>query len=207
MVEIINLGKIDYKKALDKQLKLVESLKSGTTTNEYIIICSHQPIVTLGKKSNQNDINGWSGETINVSRGGRATYHGPAQVVVYPIINIKNRGQDIGGYLRKLEESVVATLNDYGIKSKGDSNRTGVWTKNLKIASIGVAISKWITYHGLAFNLSHDTKAFKGINPCGFESNLMTDLETLLGHQPCRDTFENKLCSNLTNLLSIESWH
>lgn len=206
MIDIINLGKINYKDALEKQINLVESLVKNSESKESIIICSHSPVVTLGRKSLPEDLQGWNGETHEVSRGGRVTYHGPGQTIVYPILNLKKRNQDLGGYIRKLEKVIVDTLKTYSVESRGDINNTGVWVKSQKIASIGIAVKRWITYHGLAFNLFKDPTAFQGINPCGFTSETMTSLEEVLKRKPSRSEFEKRLTSFLTNELNHLNW-
>jgi lipoate-protein ligase B len=200
-MKVINLGLIDYKKALDIQLKTLDSVIKGEQ-EDCLIICHHPSVVTLGRKSTQNDLIGWDGLVYEISRGGKATYHGPGQVVVYPVINLEKRDNDIYKFLRGLEQAMVNTLTDFGIiDSKGDPDSTGVWINDRKIASIGIAIKRWVTYHGLAINIFHDDKAFKGINPCGLNVNVMTSLEEIKGHKVERFSFEEKLCSHLIELL------
>ena len=196
-------GKITYAHALNKQLEAVERVIEGDE-DEQIIICHHPPIVTLGKKSTPEDICGWQGETASISRGGKATYHGPGQTVAYPIINLKKRGNDIYWYLRSLEEAIVLSLKEYGIEAKGDPNSTGVWVYDRKIASIGIAIKKWITYHGLAINLFKDINAFSGIKACGMDANVMISLEEitkLREEDKKREKFEKLLANHLVSLL------
>jgi len=200
-MEIIQLGERDYKEALDLQLSCVEDLMTNSNEQEKMIICSHPSVVTLGRKTQKEDIGLWSGQTYEISRGGRATYHGPGQVVVYPIINLKSRNNDIFKYVRHLEEAMVLTLEEYGITSEGDPDSTGVWVNGKKIASIGIAIKRWVTYHGLALNLYNDPMAFSGINPCGMSQDTMTSLEAVLGEKVDRAHFENQLIQNLKNLL------
>lgn len=200
-MKVKNLGLIDYKEALDVQLTHVQSVIEDDS-NEVILVCHHPSVVTLGKKSTPSDLIGWDGQVYEISRGGKATYHGPGQIVVYPIINLEKRGNDIYKFLRNLELAMVKTLENFGIEnSKGDPDSTGVWIDNKKIASIGIAIKRWVTYHGLAINIFHDDQAFKGINPCGLNVSVMTSLEELSGNKVERFAFENQLCSNLSELL------
>ena len=202
-MDIVNLGLIDYKDALDLQMKYLEDVLSEKK-NETLLICHHPSVVTLGKKSSPNDLVGWRGKVYEISRGGRATYHGPGQVVVYPIINLEKRNNDIYAYLRNLELAMVQTLEEFGIEnSQGDPESTGVWINESKIASIGIAIKRWVTYHGLAINIFYDEKAFKGINPCGLDLKVMTTLEEILGKKVERFTFETKLSEHLLKLLKI----
>ncbi len=200
----LNLGLIDYLEAYNIQKELVQKVKDQPQ-EETLIICSHPPVVTLGKKSTPKDLVGWQGPTYEIERGGQATYHGPGQVVIYPIINLKSRGQNIAGYLEAMEQSMIEVLGSYGMPATGNSERgkpdyTGVWLKLTpprKVASIGVAVSRWVTYHGLALNLYHDPRGFQGINPCGFTTDTMTDVETVLQKKLERSTFEDQLTSSL----------
>lgn len=205
-MELINLGEILYKDALDIQIDFVEKVRTGES-GEVILICSHPPVVTLGRKTRPSDLIDWKGAVYEVSRGGRATYHGPGQVVVYPILNLEKRGHDIYKYLRLLEKSIVKTLKDLGVDAIGDPDSTGVWCNGKKMASIGVALKRWVTYHGLAFNLESDPMAFQGINPCGMGHSTMISLENLLGEKIERSFFEKKLEQNLLNLLSVENFN
>lgn len=226
-------GLIDYQNALNKQLELVESLNQITTSDStpehpgFIIFCSHPAVVTIGRQTKPEDIFSWKGDIIEVSRGGRATYHGPSQLVVYPIINLKknraNRGpQEVRGYLRALEQAIVETLKEYGLTATGktpqklkdephESEETGVWIvsqktalQNMtsqKIASLGIAVKKWITYHGAAINLDYDPEAFQGLNPCGFRPSTMISLEQLLNRKVNRKEFSQILLKQLRRLL------
>ena len=217
----LDWGLIEYSKALDQQLELVEFLAQKTSeqnTNTshpgFIIFCSHPPIVTTGRQTKPEDVFAWTGDRLDISRGGRATYHGPSQVVVYPILNLKQerhgrQSQEIRGYLRALETALIETLKKYEIIATGktrqklsveqnESDETGVWVGTQKIASLGIAVKKWITYHGMAINLDHDPEAFKGINPCGFNSSVMTSVEQLLNRKIPREEF----CTNLLHYLN-----
>jgi lipoate-protein ligase B len=201
-IEVIieNWGKINYKIALEKQLISVKEIIDGA--EEKIIICHHPSVVTMGKKATESDLCGWNGEVVKITRGGKATYHGPAQVIAYPIINISKRKNDIDWYLRTIEQGIVNSLDNYGLKSSGNSNSTGVWVKNRKIASIGIAIKRWVTYHGLAINLYQDNQAFTGIKACGMDNSVMISLNELVDKPVKRSEFENILANQLITLLN-----
>lgn len=177
-MKILDLGLINYEKAHQIQLQIVEKVLLNPT-KETIILCSHPPVVTTGRKTKKEDINEhiWQGPIIETKRGGQATYHGPKQVIAYPIIDLKRRENDIYKFLRNLEYAVSRSLESYKLKSSGDPKNTGVWIEQRKIASIGVAVKRWITYHGVAVNIHDDPFAFKGINPCGMNTVIMTNLE------------------------------
>ncbi len=202
---IKNLGLIDYREAYAIQLDYLEKVRQNPK-EETLIICSHPSVVTLGKKSTPQDIIGWQGPVENVERGGKATYHGPSQVVIYPILDLKLRNQDIAGFLQAMETAMIECLADYNLVASGNHERgkpgyTGVWIEHQgtkrKIASIGVAVKRWITYHGLAFNLFNDAQAFSGINPCGFSTDTMISLEDAYHGEIKREKFEASLCTSL----------
>jgi len=200
-------GLIEYDLALAKQLDKVEEIKNSRELG-YLIFCSHPPIVTLGRKTESSDVFAWTGSVKEISRGGRATYHGPSQLVVYPIINLELPGRqrkekDIASFLRQTEAAIIATLKKYKITAHGKSgdDDTGVWVGNLKIASLGIAVKSWVSYHGAAINLSEDPMAFQGMRPCGLSNEIMTNLEKLTGekisHQIFQASLEQELISRL----------
>lgn len=203
-------GLIDYQTALLKQLELVEKVADQNHAG-YLIFCTHPPVVTTGRATRESDIFAWQGQVVDVSRGGRATYHGPSQVIVYPIINLRfarheRKEKEIVGFLRDFENAIVKTLKHYGIQAQGRSlqknvdsegDETGVWVQNKKIASLGIAVKKWVTYHGAAINFSNDETAFQGINPCGFSTDVMTSVEVLCLKSPGIEEFKKILSEHL----------
>ena len=195
-------GEIPYGHAHQRQRQYVEEILAGER-DETILVCSHPSVVTLGRQSTEEDLRGWQGEVHWVERGGKATYHGPGQVICYPLINLKNRGQDLGQYLSALEGAVVSALAHYQVQAHGSSQRgnpqwTGVWTASQKkLASVGIAVKKGVTYHGLACNLYCDPQAFQGINPCGYSPQTMISLEDLIQRHAPREQFENYLLDAL----------
>ena len=201
-MEVENWGEIPYGQAHRRQRQCVEEILDGRR-EETVVICSHPPVVTLGRQSTPEDLVGWRGEIHQVERGGKATYHGPGQVVCYPLINLKNRGQQLGPFLCALENAVVAALSHYQVAAHGNSQRgdpqwTGVWTESgKKLASVGVAVKNWVTYHGLAVNLHRDPQAFVGINPCGYHPQTMASLEEVAQLRVDRSQFERQLLAAL----------
>ena len=192
-MDIEDWGLIPYQEALTRQLEKVENVAAGGS--DTLIFCSHPPVVTLGRGTQPGDVQSWTGEKIEISRGGRATYHGPSQIVIYPILNLNIKRKtlperDLHSYLRILEDTIVQTLKEFGLNSEVRSvqsgaegpSLTGVWVSepngtDKKIASIGIAVKKWVTYHGIALNLKRDPTAFVGIRPCGFSTDVMTSVE------------------------------
>lgn len=185
-------GLIDYESSVLKQQSLAQEVAEGG--DDRLVFCTHPAVVTLGRGTVvSEDITGWTGPTIETSRGGRATYHGPNQLVIYPIINLKRSRErfassDIHAYLRALESATVVALREVGLVTAesrtskvGDVSLTGVWVGQKKVASIGIAIRKWVTYHGVAINVREDASAFQGIRPCGFSADVMTSVQAELG--------------------------
>lgn len=209
-------GLIDYQEAIAKQLEYVNKVFDGDLPG-YLVFCSHPPVVTLGRGTKDGDVFSWQGPTIEVSRGGRATYHGPSQLVVYPIVNLKSsrrsrRPQEILGFLRDFEQAIVEALQTYNIHAQGRSlqkrlnethleEETGVWVGHQKIASLGIAVKKWITYHGAAINIDYDSSAFLGLKPCGFSTETMICLEQAVQYKIDRSEFQLKLKTLLLNRL------
>lgn len=196
-MRIEDWGLIEYEQAQRLQLEKLEEVARGDS-DDILVLCTHPPVVTLGRGSSPEDMIGWAGPTIEVSRGGRATYHGPNQVVIYPIIDLRKetrghlRTRDVNAYLRALESAVVKGLEALGVRAEArtvpmknadgsELSVTGVWVGARKIASIGIAVRKWITYHGVALNVTADPQAFRGIRPCGFNASVMTSLEESAG--------------------------
>lgn len=213
MLKFEDWGLIDYEQALNRQLEKVEEVAKATEQASqgenfgFLIFCTHPAVVTLGRKTQPGDVFGWKGPIIEISRGGRATYHGPSQLVVYPIFKIK----DIGKYLRDFENAILDVLKTYGIEAVGktlqkksdlqeETEETGVWVGRQKIASLGIGVKKWITYHGAAINLDEDPLAFQGMKPCGFSSETMVSLEKLLGRKVDRQEFSEKLKARLLEI-------
>lgn len=196
-----DLGLIPYQDAFARQKLLVDQILRGEEP-EQILFCSHPPVVTLGRGTLPQDVFGWTGETVEVNRGGRATYHGPNQLIIYPLIYLgkenpmfskkKIPATDLHVYMRMLEDSVIDVLKKLGVNSAvaqplktqvGEDEQkeaTGVWVGDRKIAAIGIAVKAWVTSHGVALNLWHDEKAFKGIYPCGFRGDQVTTVEDVL---------------------------
>lgn len=201
-------GLINYEEALTKQTELVEKVHAENIPG-YLVFCQHPPVVTLGRATKPGDVFGWQGSIVEVSRGGRATYHGPNQLIVYPILNLTHarkgrKDREIVGYLRDFEDSIVDILQQYGVQAQGrslqknpntnsEADETGVWIGSKKIASLGVAVRKWITFHGAAINLQYDPQAFRGLNPCGFTTETMVSLEQVLDKEINVAEFKEKL--------------
>lgn len=190
--EVRDLGRIGYKDALDIQLDLVRARKEGTVGDQLVLV-EHPPTITLGRNADATnvlaDTNRLRALGIDVQetdRGGDVTYHGPGQVVAYPILDLKAWRRDVGAYLRALEEVMIATLRDFGIPSRRVDGLTGVWVGDAKIGALGVHLSRWVTSHGLALNVATDLGHFGLIVPCGL-TKPVTSMEQVLGRAPSRE--------------------
>jgi lipoyl(octanoyl) transferase len=204
-MRIENWGLIEYGSAVSKQMALLEAVHEGE--EDTLVFCSHPAVVTLGRGSVPEDTLGWTGAIHESSRGGRATYHGPNQLVIYPVIDLKRphvfKERDVHAYLRALENACVTAIREIGIVSAeartsmvDEISLTGVWIGAHKVASLGIAVRKWITYHGVAVNVLHDSSAFLGIRPCGFSADVMTSLEAELGRPVGKEDFA-EVCSKV----------
>jgi lipoyl(octanoyl) transferase len=187
--KMLDLGLIDYNKAYLIQKENLSLVKSGTCDG-VIVLAEHPAVFTIGRSSRQNNflisqekVKAAGADIVHVDRGGDITFHGPGQIVVYPIFNLAMHTKDMHQFLRKLEQVTINTLDNYNIRSFRLEGRTGCWTKYGKIASIGIAASSWVTYHGLALNANTDNKFFDMINPCGYKDIKMISMnEILLKH-------------------------
>ena len=224
-VKYQNLGLIDYKEAWDYQEKLfrttvdqkisVRNGESSEPTENYILFCEHPHVYTLGKSGDKEHLllNDASLKQNNatyyeINRGGDITYHGPGQLVVYPIFDLDHFFSDIHKYLRYLEESVILTLAEYGIESGRVDGLTGVWIDGdkptaRKICAIGVKSSRWVTMHGIGFNVNSDLSYFSHIIPCGIQDKAVTSMERELGRKLDMEEVSNVLKEKLATLFEF----
>ena len=183
---VYQLGLIDYRKAYYLQRDLHRQRFDGEITDTLLLL-EHPPTITIGKSGKLENVLASQAQLAKqgvslffVDRGGDVTYHGPGQLVAYPIIDLRKRGRDAHKYLHDLEEVIVRTLNDFSIKSGRDSNHAGVWVRGEEIAAIGLSVRKWISMHGFALNVNTDLERFSLINPCGFSNRKATSISHLL---------------------------
>lgn len=190
-IEVRRLGLISYADGLEIQKTLVEQRKAGEIPDQLLLL-EHPPVITLGVKTRNNRSNIVAApetleaegvEVFETGRGGDVTYHGPGQLVGYPIIDLKPDRCDVHAYVRDLEEVMIRTAAAYGITAARIQGLTGAWVGNEKLAAIGVRIAKWVTSHGFAFNVNTTLDHFDFIVPCGITDKGVTSLEKLLGHR------------------------
>jgi lipoate-protein ligase B len=175
VLEVQRLGRTRYEDAHRLQKELVER-RIADEVGDQLILTEHEPVVTLGRGSQPGDVAGVELPVFEIERGGEATYHGPGQVVAYPIVKLAERRRDLHGYLRALEEVVIRVLGEFDVEGRRRSGLTGVWIGDRKVCSIGVAVRRWVAWHGFALNVHTDLEAFHGFNPCGLEPDVMTRL-------------------------------
>jgi lipoyl(octanoyl) transferase len=184
---VVDLGICDYREAWERQLALVEGRKGGEGVDTLLLV-EHPHVITVGRtqKALGNVVAAGGVDVVSVERGGDVTYHGPGQLVAYPIVQLREGERDLHRFLRNLEESVIVTCAAFGLDAGREPGKTGVWLDSTagsrkKLCSIGVACRRWVTFHGLALNVSTDLSYFFRINPCGFESSVMTSMAEELG--------------------------
>ena len=231
-----DLGQMDYKSAWDYQEKLLQenvrikskayALEAGSVperadlpeiTRHHLLFVEHPPVYTLGKSGQKENIL-ISEETLNgkgigffhTNRGGDITYHGPGQIVGYPILDLEKFYTDIGKYLRNIEEVMIRTLSEYGITGDRSPGETGVWIdpdikgRERKICAIGVRSSRWITMHGFALNVNTDLGYFNHIIPCGIINKQVTSLEKELGYELDMDEVKEKVKKNFEKVFGVD---
>ena len=225
-VSFRDLGLVDYKQCWDFQEQLfaeILAVKSSNRkenkkvdTKNHLIFCEHPHVYTLGKSGdeknllvNEEYLKSRGATFHKINRGGDITYHGPGQIVGYPILDLDNFFTDIHKYLRFLEEAVILTLKGYGLEPERSPGETGVWfdlgtAKARKICALGVKSSRWVTMHGFAFNVNSDLSYFGNIIPCGITDKSVTSLKKELGREINMNEVKNKLKANLIELFKME---
>ncbi|NLC58187.1 MAG: lipoyl(octanoyl) transferase LipB [Armatimonadetes bacterium] len=179
---VVDLGTIAYAEALALQRRLAAERHAGTVP-DVLLLCQHPPVVTLGRSGDAAHIGAEVRRrgvpVYDVERGGDVTYHGPGQLVGYPVLALRSDERDLHGYLRGLEEVVLRTLADFGVHGERLPGLTGVWSGKNKLCAIGVAVRHWVTLHGFALNVNLDLQPFQWIVPCGLHGRGVTSLEAL----------------------------
>lgn len=182
VLEVVHAGLVPYGEALDWQRRLAEDRIAGRLPHDLLLLLEHPPVLTLGRNSHATNLLRPDGvEVFEVERGGDVTFHGPGQLVGYPILDLRQHRQDLHWYLRTLEQALIDGLAELGIPAERNSGWTGVWTRGRKIASIGIHVKQWVTWHGFALNVTTDLGWFDRIVPCGIPGVVMTSVEKETG--------------------------
>jgi len=182
-INIVDLGKMDYKSAWDFQKEFHNKVLLGKETDTLFLV-EHEPVYTLGKNANNNNLLKKANSNVkvfNVERGGDITYHGPGQLVGYPILDLHNYQKNISWFMRTLESILIETLSSFDIHANQKEGLTGVWVGDEKIGAQGVRISRWVTMHGFSLNVNTDLSYFDSIVPCGIVNCGITSMKKLLG--------------------------
>lgn len=210
----VDLGLIPYADAYGLQKRVVAARKLGLI-EDVLLFCEHRPVITQGRSgkrehllASENVLRQKGVEFFETSRGGDVTYHGPGQIVAYPILHLGAIRRDVVWYVRMLEEAMIRATAEFGIAAGREEGKTGVWvgkgTASEKLAAIGIHISRWVTSHGLAYNVATDLRNFDLIVPCGIADRKPTSLEKLLGRSVKLDEVKPKLATHLGEVFALD---
>lgn len=190
LLNVVRMGSLDYQTALDLQFRLLK-LRQLDMIEDTLLLLEHPPVITVGTAGKDGNILADEAFLLSkgvrvhhISRGGDVTYHGPGQLVGYPILNLKYQEKDVKVFFRRLENTFIDLLKEeYGIDAGRDPQYPGVWVGNEKITALGCAVKRWVTMHGFAFNINTDLEHFRWINPCGITDKGVTSLQKILGQR------------------------
>jgi lipoyl(octanoyl) transferase len=213
-LNVRRLGRVAYADSLALQRRLVEERKAGTIDDQLLLV-EHPHVLTLGVRGDGGRshilvspelLESRDVEVHEAGRGGDVTYHGPGQIVGYPIVDLKPDRQDVHKYVRDIEEVLIRTAADYGVEAGRVDGLTGVWVGQEKLAAIGVRIARWVTSHGFAFNLTTDLDYFNLIVPCGIADRGVTSLARLLGRTVDRTEVEDHIVAHFCRVFDRALW-
>jgi lipoate-protein ligase B len=207
---VYQLGLVEYGDTYHIQQKLLAERVNGVI-EDTLLLLEHPPTITVGKSGKLENILTSQAQLaeagvslVFTDRGGDVTYHGPGQIVGYPIFDLREWGRDVHRYLHNLEEVLIRTLNDFAIKSGRDSGHAGVWVKDEEIAAIGLSVRKWVTMHGFALNVNTDLARFSLINPCGFTDRKATSMARLLGSEIPMASVIERLLAHFAAIFDVQ---
>ena len=211
-INFVDLGKMAYSEALSVQKEIVEKVKDLSIDNTLLYV-EHPPVLTMGRRAERGNIlasdealEAEGVELFDVERGGDVTYHGPGQIVGYPILRLEEFGRDLHQYVANIEEIFVQLLKaEYGIETKSDKGKyTGVYIDSRKITAIGIAVRKWVSFHGFAFNVKTNLKHFDWIIPCGLADRSVTSLEKEVGSDVDFEEVKAQTASYFEKVFKVE---
>lgn len=200
-ISVIDLGRRGYGEVWEMQKEMVMTRTRGEVPDTLLLV-EHEHVITLGRKTSPENFRSQAIPVFQVERGGDATYHGPGQLVGYPIM--KMIVPDVRNFLRRLEEVIILTVRGFSIEANRRENHTGVWVEGKKLASIGIAVTNWVTYHGFALNVSTDLSYFHLIMPCGLNPDTMTSMETITGKRIAVESVKQELVKNFSRVFEVE---
>ena len=213
MTQLIRLtGRVPYRPVHRLQEALVNARASGELDHDVVLLLEHEETITVGRRRGalSNVLVPQGVPVVEVERGGDVTYHGPGQLVAYPIVQLGDGRQDLWDHMQRLESAVIAVLGEVGLEGQRDSRNTGVWLSRdagmpQKVCSVGIACRRWVTWHGLALNVDVDLRAFARIRPCGFGADVMTRLADHMVETPSWDVLWRTLAASLVDTLQLPS--
>lgn len=208
---LLDLPMFPYRRARDLQLAMVEARSTGRLEQEVVMLVEHPPVFTLGRRGGQDnllispaDLGARNIEMVPIERGGDITYHGPGQLVVYVLMNIRSNRIGVTDFVVRLENAMVRTAAHWGVTARGDDQNRGAWISDRKLGSIGITVRRGVTFHGLALNVHTDLEPFQWINPCGLKGCRMTTLEQEAGVRIEMDAVRHQMAGHLSDLFEIE---
>ena len=207
-IKIIDLGFLDYKNSWNYQKELQKKVLIGDCSDS-IIFVEHDSVYTFGKNSDKSNLLVSKDSKIKIyetERGGEITYHGPGQIVCYPILNLKNFKQSVTWYMRALEEVIIETLKLFNIKATRKDGLTGVWVKDEKLGAQGVRMTKWVTMHGFALNVNTDLRFFNDIIPCGIKDFGVTSIEKIIGKEQDLSLVKEHILISFAKVFNIKGY-
>lgn len=200
---LLDLGLKDYGEVLKLQRELVENRRESGI-HDTLILVEHPDVITLGRRGTMANVLSDKMPVYWIERGGDATYHGLGQLVGYPIVSLQEAKIDIISFVRKIEDLLIKTAADFGINSSRVEKNPGIWVGQKKLASIGIAVQHWITFHGFALNVNTDLKQFYTIKPCGMEPSTMTSMQRILGKEISLEKVKDSIAKNFSEVFQIE---
>jgi lipoate-protein ligase B len=207
--QVLNLGLEPFGVTLRRQEELVRQRLLGIVPDTLILV-EHPPVVTLGRAKSRGNLLfdppallARGVEFFEVTRGGDATFHAPGQLVGYPIFDLRHRGRDVLRFCRGMEAALIATLAEFGIAAEAVPGKAGVWVRGKKIASLGISVRRWVTFHGFALNVSTDLAGFEVIRPCGEDPEIMTSMAEILGGPVAMDEVRRIVAARFAETFSL----
>ena len=207
---LCDLGVANYEVVHDLQLRLVDEVKEGLIRDGICLLVEHPSVFTLGKNSDQKHLGVNSSflrekniSLVRVERGGEVTYHGPGQLILYPVFHLKRGGFSVRDYVTRLEEVMLKVLSDYFLVARRDIRNPGVWINEKKIGSLGICIRRSVTFHGFSINVNVDLEPFSWITPCGLPDVIMTSMKEVLNQYVCMEQFKSSVIKNFKESFGV----
>jgi len=200
-LKVVDLGRVPYGQAWELQKRLAAERADGRLAEDTLLVLEHDHVITLGRKTSPENFRPQDVPVFQVERGGDATYHGPGQLVGYPIVRLPT--PNVQAFVKNLEDVLIASTRAFGVESTSLDGHPGVWVEGRKLASIGVAVTNWVTYHGFALNVNTDLSYFRLIKPCGLDPERMTSMKKVLGRELPFDEVKREVVSQFVKMSDL----